>query len=194
MGGLRLTAMTPEQRIETALAQGSIFHPASYRKEFLTGASVAWARVPWTLGCCARWSEEDARPSTTRPSWPWITGWSWPGSTPPTSAAGWRAPCSRPSTPSPACTSAPWRPDDEDSSTPGRDGHPDRRPGAGPGRHRKRRLTHRYLSLERRGDLQCDLRRLPHAGRQGRDRGGDHPRPGRQSPPGRRPPIRSRWC
>jgi monoamine oxidase len=24
----------------------------------MNGASVAWARVPWTLGCCARWSEE----------------------------------------------------------------------------------------------------------------------------------------
>jgi monoamine oxidase len=60
LGGLRLTAMTPEQRIEAALTQGSVFHPASYRKEFSNGASVAWARVPWTLGCCARWSE-DAR-------------------------------------------------------------------------------------------------------------------------------------
>ncbi len=58
LGGLRLTAMTPEQRIEAALTQGSVFHPNSYRKEFSNGASVAWARVPWTLGCCARWSEE----------------------------------------------------------------------------------------------------------------------------------------
>jgi monoamine oxidase len=57
-GGMKLTAMTPEQRIETALQQGSIFHPEQYRKEFMNGASVAWARVPWTLGCCARWSEE----------------------------------------------------------------------------------------------------------------------------------------
>jgi monoamine oxidase len=57
-GGLRLSAMTPEQRIEAALTQGSIFHPEQYRKEFMNGASVAWARVPWTLGCCARWTEE----------------------------------------------------------------------------------------------------------------------------------------
>jgi monoamine oxidase len=49
--------MTPEERIEAALTQGSVFHPESYRKEFLTGASVAWSRVPWTLGCCARWNE-----------------------------------------------------------------------------------------------------------------------------------------
>src|ERR1043166_9019008 len=35
-------------------------HPESYRKEFVTGASVAWSRVPWIMGCCARWNE-DAR-------------------------------------------------------------------------------------------------------------------------------------
>jgi len=58
MGGYHLAGMTPEQRIEAALAQGSVFHPESYRKEFLNGASVAWNRVPWILGCCARWTEE----------------------------------------------------------------------------------------------------------------------------------------
>jgi monoamine oxidase len=58
LGAYRLGGMTPEQRIETALAQGSVFHPNSYRKEFSNGASVAWSRVPWTLGCCARWNEE----------------------------------------------------------------------------------------------------------------------------------------
>jgi len=57
-GAYRLAGMTPEQRIEAALAQGSVFHPGVYRKEFQTGASVAWSRVPWTLGCCARWNEE----------------------------------------------------------------------------------------------------------------------------------------
>jgi monoamine oxidase len=58
LGAFRLAGMTPEQRIEVALAQGSVIHPTSYRKEFRTGASVAWSRVPWTLGCCARWNEE----------------------------------------------------------------------------------------------------------------------------------------
>jgi monoamine oxidase len=57
-GAYHLAGMTPEERIEAALAQGSVFHPAEYRKEFMTGASVAWNRVPWTLGCCARWTEE----------------------------------------------------------------------------------------------------------------------------------------
>ena len=57
-GGYRLAGMTPEERIELALAQGSVFHPDSYRKEFLNGASVAWSRVPWVMGCCARWNED----------------------------------------------------------------------------------------------------------------------------------------
>lgn len=57
-GAYRLAGMTPEERIEAALAQGSVFHPNSYRKEFLNGVSVAWSRVPWIMGCCARWSEE----------------------------------------------------------------------------------------------------------------------------------------
>nr|WP_295113968.1 flavin monoamine oxidase family protein [uncultured Caulobacter sp.] len=58
LGAFRLAGMTPEQRIEAALQQGSVIHPDSYRKEFSNGASVAWSRVPWTLGCCARWNEE----------------------------------------------------------------------------------------------------------------------------------------
>ena len=60
-GGYRLGGMTPEERIEVALAQGSVFHPQQYRKEFLNGASVAWNRVPWVLGCCARWNEDTRR-------------------------------------------------------------------------------------------------------------------------------------
>lgn len=48
--------MTPAERIEAALAQGEKIHP-QYRKEFLNGVSVAWNRVPWQLGCRARWSE-----------------------------------------------------------------------------------------------------------------------------------------
>jgi len=57
-GGYRLAGMTPQQRIEAALEQGSVFHPASYRKEYSNGASVAWNRVPWVMGCCARWNED----------------------------------------------------------------------------------------------------------------------------------------
>ncbi|WP_425995678.1 flavin monoamine oxidase family protein [Caulobacter sp. DWR1-3-2b1] len=58
MGAYRLAGMTPQQRIEVALQQGSVLHPASYRKEFSNGASMAWSRAPWALGCCARWTEE----------------------------------------------------------------------------------------------------------------------------------------
>lgn len=57
-GAFELTGMTPQERIEAALAQGEIFHP-QYRKEFLNGVSVPWSRVPWILGCTSRWSEEN---------------------------------------------------------------------------------------------------------------------------------------
>jgi monoamine oxidase len=60
-GGYRLAGMTPEQRIEAALEQGSVFHPKQYRKEFLNGASVSWNRTPWVMGCCARWNEDTRR-------------------------------------------------------------------------------------------------------------------------------------
>jgi monoamine oxidase len=60
-GAMRLTGMTPEERIQTALDQGAVFHPDSYRKEYMNGVSVAWSRVPWTLGCCARWTEESRK-------------------------------------------------------------------------------------------------------------------------------------
>ena len=60
-GGYRLGGMTPEQRIEVALAQGEVFHPKTYRKEFMNGVSVAWNRIPWVMGCCARWNEDTRR-------------------------------------------------------------------------------------------------------------------------------------
>jgi len=69
--------MTPQQRIEAALDQGSVFHPSDYRKEFQTGASVAWSPVPWTLGCCARWNEE-TRKQHYQLWWPLTTASCWP--------------------------------------------------------------------------------------------------------------------
>ncbi len=53
-----MAGMTPEQRVEAALTQGAVFHPAEYRKEFMNGSSVAWNRMPWILGCCATWTEQ----------------------------------------------------------------------------------------------------------------------------------------
>jgi monoamine oxidase len=60
VGAYHLAGMTPQERIETALAQGSVIHP-QYAQEYLSGASVAWSRVPWTLGCCARWTEDSRK-------------------------------------------------------------------------------------------------------------------------------------
>lgn len=57
-GAYMLAGMTPEKRIQAALDQGSVFHPAEYKAEFKSGASVAWNRMPWILGCCATWTEE----------------------------------------------------------------------------------------------------------------------------------------
>ncbi len=51
---------TPQERVQAALAQGTVLHP-QYPKEFRTGVGVAWSRMPWTLGCCAMWSEESRR-------------------------------------------------------------------------------------------------------------------------------------
>ncbi len=48
---------TPDERVRTALAQGSVFHK-QYHDEFVSGVGVAWSRMPWTLGCCSTWSEE----------------------------------------------------------------------------------------------------------------------------------------
>ncbi len=58
LGGYMLSAMSPEKRLAAALEQGSVFHPAQYKAEFLSGASVAWSRMPWILGCCAAWTED----------------------------------------------------------------------------------------------------------------------------------------
>ena len=48
--------MSPEERIRAALAQGEKIHK-QYPAEFSNGVAVAWARMPWTLGCCSQWSE-----------------------------------------------------------------------------------------------------------------------------------------
>jgi len=58
IGAYRLAGMSPDKRIAAALEQGSVFHPAEYKAEFRSGATVAWNRMPWILGCCATWTEE----------------------------------------------------------------------------------------------------------------------------------------
>lgn len=51
-----LSAMSPEDRVKVALEQGAAVHP-QYAQTFETGFAVAWARVPFTLGCAAEWTE-----------------------------------------------------------------------------------------------------------------------------------------
>jgi monoamine oxidase len=53
------TSMDPVERVRRAVEFGAQIHP-QYRQEFETGISVAWHRVPFTLGCAGDWTE-DAR-------------------------------------------------------------------------------------------------------------------------------------
>lgn len=58
---IEYTAMSPEQRIARAVKEGAKIHP-QYEKEFELGATVAWHRVPWILGCSALyWNESNER-------------------------------------------------------------------------------------------------------------------------------------
>jgi len=51
------TSMSPADRVERAVAFGSRIHP-QYKSEFENGISVAWHRVPFTLGCAGEWSDK----------------------------------------------------------------------------------------------------------------------------------------
>ncbi len=51
------TAMSPPERLRRALEFGAQIHP-QYGAEFENGVSVAWHRVPFTLGCAGDWSDE----------------------------------------------------------------------------------------------------------------------------------------
>lgn len=62
-GSRKLTQLTQEQRIETALRQGEKIHPG-YRQQVEKGITVAWHRMNNMLGCSARWQRNR------------ITGWS----------------------------------------------------------------------------------------------------------------------
>ena len=55
-GAVEFTAMPPSERIAKAVEYGANIHP-QYHREFETGATVAWHRVPWTLGCFGQWTE-----------------------------------------------------------------------------------------------------------------------------------------
>ncbi|MBC2666312.1 flavin monoamine oxidase family protein [Novosphingobium flavum] len=53
----QFAGMTPAQRIETALQQGSVFHK-QYRSEYSNGMAVAWSRLPWIQACASSWTED----------------------------------------------------------------------------------------------------------------------------------------
>lgn len=52
----QFNAIPAEERIENALKYGSLIHP-QYREEYSNGVTVAWHRVPWTLGCYGEWRD-----------------------------------------------------------------------------------------------------------------------------------------
>jgi monoamine oxidase len=54
-----LTAMSPQERVQTAVRYGAQIHP-QYLEEFENGVAVGWHRVPWVNGCFGNWSD-DAR-------------------------------------------------------------------------------------------------------------------------------------
>jgi len=52
--------MTPGDRIRLAVKCGAQIH-SRYASEFETGVSVAWHRVPFTLGCAGEWTDATRR-------------------------------------------------------------------------------------------------------------------------------------
>jgi monoamine oxidase len=54
---MALIRMTPQQRIDTAVEQGSKIHP-DYADYVESGVSVPWYRMNFMLGCGAEWSEQ----------------------------------------------------------------------------------------------------------------------------------------
>ncbi len=53
-------SLKPEDRVAKAVEYGAQIHP-QYTAEFENGFSVAWHRVPWTLGCSGAWTPESRR-------------------------------------------------------------------------------------------------------------------------------------
>ncbi len=51
------TSLAPAERVARAVEFGASLHP-QYKTEFENGVSVAWHRVPFTLGCAGNWTDE----------------------------------------------------------------------------------------------------------------------------------------
>jgi monoamine oxidase len=56
--GVQMSARTPQQRIDYALAAGEKIFPGEYTKMFEKGFSVSWGLVKYNLGATTHWSEE----------------------------------------------------------------------------------------------------------------------------------------
>jgi monoamine oxidase len=54
---VEITAMPPEERVRKTVEWGAQIHP-QYNSEFQHGVGVGWHRVPWTLGCYGRWTDQ----------------------------------------------------------------------------------------------------------------------------------------
>jgi monoamine oxidase len=51
------TSLAPAERVARAVEFGAAIHP-QYRAEFENGVSVAWHRMPFTLGCAGNWTDK----------------------------------------------------------------------------------------------------------------------------------------
>jgi monoamine oxidase len=51
------TSLAPAERVARAVEFGTAVHP-QYKAEFENGVSVAWHRVPFTLGCAGNWTDQ----------------------------------------------------------------------------------------------------------------------------------------
>ncbi len=54
------SSIEPEDRVRRTIEWGSQIHP-QMPDEFKAGVSVAWHRVPWTLGCYGIWQDKEAQ-------------------------------------------------------------------------------------------------------------------------------------
>jgi monoamine oxidase len=86
-GGKNITAMTPAERTEYALASGEKIHP-QYRSEFENAFSVSWAAIRFSNGANSRYESTEARRQVLgvigQPDGPiyfagehasWLSGW-----------------------------------------------------------------------------------------------------------------------
>jgi monoamine oxidase len=57
ISAVEFTSLSPSERLQRVLEYGTQLHP-QMSTEFDNGISVAWHRVPWTLGCYGMWKDD----------------------------------------------------------------------------------------------------------------------------------------